>query len=50
MPQFLYRIQAVRPEMLSEGTNETEYRIIEEHFAYLKELMEKRTLILARGH
>ena len=45
--QFLYRIQPTRPEMLSEGTTSEEDRIVGEHFAYLKNLAEKGTVILA---
>lgn len=47
MQQYLYRIQVVRPEMLSEGLTEEEERITEEHFDYLKQLMEKGVFILA---
>ncbi len=44
---FLYKIQPVRPEMLTEGSTETEKRIISEHFSYLEDLMGKGVLILA---
>ena len=47
MAQFLYKIQPVRPEMLTEGSTETESRIVGQHFSYLKDLMEKGVLILA---
>ncbi len=47
MEQYLYKIQPTRPEMLTEGTTEAESKIIEDHFAYLKDLMEKGVLILA---
>ncbi len=46
MQQYLYRIQAVRPEMLSEGLTEAEERIMREHFDYLKQLVEKGVFIL----
>ncbi len=47
MQQYLYKIQPVRPEMLSEGPTEEESKITEEHFDYLKQLMEKGIFILA---
>jgi uncharacterized protein YciI len=47
MAQFLYKIQPVRPEMLTEGSTETESRTVSEHFSYLKSLMEKGVVILA---
>ena len=47
MPTYIYRIQPVRPEMLTEGPNEAESRITGEHFDYLKGLMDKGNLILA---
>jgi len=47
LQQYLYRIQPARPEMLSEGPTQDEERIVEEHFEYLKHLMDKGTLILA---
>ena len=47
MPQFLYRIQPVRPEALTGGFTEDEKRMISEHFEYLKRLTEKGTVLLA---
>ncbi len=47
MPTYIYRIQPVRPEMLSEGATAEEARITDEHFGYLKELMNDGILILA---
>ncbi len=47
MPTYIYRIQPVRPEMLSEGPTEDEERITGEHFVYLKKLMDDGLLILA---
>ncbi len=46
MQQFLYKIQVVRPEMLSEGPTETGTKIVAEHFSYLQDLMEKGIVIL----
>ena len=47
MPTYIYRIQPVRPAMLSEGPTADETRITGEHFAYLMKLMEEGILILA---
>ena len=47
MPQFLYRIQPVRAEVLKGGATEFESRTIDEHFAYLKRLTEPGVVILA---
>lgn len=47
MQQWLYRIQVVRPEMLTEGPTPEEAAITEQHFDYLKELMANGILILA---
>ena len=47
MPTYIYRIQPVRPEMLSEGATAEETRITGEHFDYLRRLMQEGVLILA---
>ncbi|HLA43041.1 MAG TPA: YciI family protein [Aggregatilineales bacterium] len=47
MNQYLYRIQVLRPEQLSEGATDTEKEITAEHFYYLQDLKEKGRLILA---
>ena len=47
MPQFLYRIQPTRVGMLSEGPTAEESRIVGEHFAYLKELTDAGTVLMA---
>ena len=47
MEQFLYRIQPVRHDMLTKGANESESRIISDHFNYLKRLTENGVVILA---
>ncbi len=47
MPTYIYRIQPVRPEMLSTGPTDEEARLTGEHFAYLKTLMAEGILILA---
>ncbi len=47
MPQYMYRIQPVRNDMLAKGANDEEKRIVSEHFNYLQDLERKGTLILA---
>jgi uncharacterized protein YciI len=47
MGLFLYRIQPVRPEMLTSGSTETESRLVDEHFSYLKNLVENGTVMMA---
>ena len=47
MPTYIYRIQPVRPEMLSTGPSADEARIAAEHFAYLQGLLEAGILVLA---
>jgi len=47
MPQYMYRIQPVRPEMLTGGHTDEELQISSEHFEYLKQLMDEGILILA---
>ncbi len=44
---YLYKIQPVRPEMLTEGATNEEDRIISDHFRYLKSLTEKGIVLLA---
>lgn len=44
---FLYRIQPVRVEMLSEGATAFEDKAVEEHFAYLEKLTEAGIVLLA---
>jgi uncharacterized protein YciI len=47
MQQWLYRIQPVRATMLAEGSTPQEDEITRQHFAYLKQLTETGTVILA---
>jgi uncharacterized protein YciI len=47
MAQHLYRIQPTRPAMLVEGLTPEEDAIIEQHFAYLKDLTAQGIVILA---
>lgn len=47
MPTYIYRIQPVRPEMLSKGPTVEETRLAGAHFDYLKALMDEGILILA---
>ena len=44
---FLYKIQPVRPEMLTEGPTHEEELIVSQHFAYLKQLTEAGVVLLA---
>jgi uncharacterized protein YciI len=46
-PLFLYKIQPVRPEMLSVGPTPEEDQIIADHFAYLKHLTGAGVVLLA---
>jgi uncharacterized protein YciI len=46
MPQFLIRIQPARPEMLTASTPE-EDQIVEAHFAYLRDLVDRDVVLLA---
>jgi uncharacterized protein YciI len=46
-PQYLYKIQPTRPEMLSAGPTEQEADIVSQHFNYLKDLQEKGVVLLA---
>jgi uncharacterized protein YciI len=45
--EFLYTIQPTRIEMLAEGPTPEEERIVDAHYNYLKELTEKKVVILA---
>lgn len=47
MPTYIYKIQPMRPEMLSDEHTDEEGRISLEHFDYLKQLMDEGILILA---
>ena len=44
---FLYKIQATRPEMVSEGPTSDEERIVGEHFSYLERLTTEGVVLLA---
>jgi uncharacterized protein len=43
---YLYRLLAVRPAMLTEGTTDEEADIIRQHFDYLTALAEEGTMLL----
>ena len=45
--EYLYKIQPIRPELLTDGPAPEEQAIIEKHFLYLKDLTEKGIVILA---
>ena len=44
---YLYRIQAVRPAMITDGPTEDEARIVSEHFDYLQQLTQAGVVLLA---
>ena len=44
---YVYKIQPVRQEMISEGRTPEEDRIIGEHFTYLERLTQKGVVLLA---
>ncbi len=47
MAQYLYKIQPVRPEMLTEGLTEFEKKTMSDHFERLQELAARGVVILA---
>ena len=47
MPQFIYTLKPVRPDMLSGGLTEAEDAVIGAHFSYLSDLTEKGVVKLA---
>ena len=44
---YLYKIQPTRLEMLMEGPTAAEEEILDQHFAYLKDLTEQGIVLLA---
>jgi len=44
---YIYKIQAVRQEMVSEGRTSEEDHIVGEHFSYLERLAEQGVVLLA---
>lgn len=47
MKQYLYRIHPTRPAMLTAGPTPREAAIVSEHFAYLQNLVEQGTVLMA---
>lgn len=47
MPQFLYRIQPIRPGMLTTGPTQHEASIVDEHFRYLQKLAAEGLVLMA---
>jgi uncharacterized protein YciI len=47
MNQFLYRIQPMRSEMLTQGPTEQEAKVVTAHFTYLQQLVANGTVLLA---
>ncbi len=46
MPEFLYKLQLVRRDMLRNGPTGAEQAIVAEHFTYLQDLTAKGVVIL----
>lgn len=46
MPEFLYKLQLVRGDLLRTGPTEAEQAVVAEHFAYLQNLNVQGTIIL----
>lgn len=46
MPEFLYRLQLVRRDMLRTGPTDSEQAVVAEHSAYLQELNAQGVIIL----
>lgn len=46
MPEFLYKLQLVRGDLLRTGPTEAEQALVAEHFAYLQNLNAQGTIIL----
>ena len=47
MPEYLYKIQPARPEMLSDGPTPEEAAIVSRHFDYLSGLADRAVVVLA---
>jgi uncharacterized protein len=47
MPMYLYKIQVVRPAMLTDGPTVEESDFTSQHFNYLKDLEQQGVVILA---
>ncbi|MGA9529754.1 MAG: YciI family protein [Terriglobales bacterium] len=45
MPEFLYKLQLVRGDMLRTGPTPQEQAVVAEHFAYLQDLTTKGVMI-----
>jgi uncharacterized protein len=46
MPEYLYKIQPTRLEMLTEGSTEREAEIVSQHFQYLSDLTDQGVVIM----
>jgi len=47
MPEFLYMVQAKRPQLITEGPTPEEVEILERHSAYLEDLAKRGVVELA---
>lgn len=45
MPEFLYKLQLVREDMLRTGPTDSEKAVVAEHFAYLQDLTARGVVI-----
>ncbi len=45
--QYIYKLHPVRPEMLTQGSTDSESSILLDHVAYLEQLSEKNVVLLA---
>jgi uncharacterized protein YciI len=45
MPEFLYKLQLVRGDMLRSGPTAAEQAVVAEHFAYLQDLHAKGSVV-----
>jgi uncharacterized protein len=46
MPDYLYKIQPTRLEMLTEGSTERESQLVAQHFQYLSDLTDQGVVIM----
>jgi uncharacterized protein YciI len=46
MPEFLYKLQLARGDMLRTGPTDSEQAVVAEHFAYLQDLNAQGVIIL----
>ena len=47
MSQYIYRIQLIRPEILTDGPNDKESAILQDHASYIDHLTQQSKVLLA---